>query len=116
MLHAQADDLQHDREKIEPLRREPIAARCAAPRACRPLDDAVLLEPHQTIGEHVGRDALLGAEEIGVARPALEHQVSDDQQRPGVAKHLEREVDRAIGLSVAASHGWYLLLTSISRT
>ena len=51
---------------------------------------------------------LLGFQEVLVGRPALEHQVAHDEQRPAVTQGFEREVDRAIRASLPrglGSHG-----------
>jgi len=71
VLRAPADEFQHHRQEIDALRCQSIAPR-ALPLARVFLDEPVLLETHETICEHVRRDALLGAEEVCVRRPSFE--------------------------------------------
>jgi hypothetical protein len=73
-----------------------------------------LFEPQKPIGENVGCDAFLGTQEIRVARPPLEHEVANDQQRPRIAEHLERKVHRTIGPPLTFFHGVVVYLRSAS--
>src|SRR5919198_3088331 len=95
---APADDLQEDGQQIRPLGGELVAARLAA------RDDPICFEPGQPVREDVGGDSFLGSEELAVGTAAFEHQIPHNQQGPGVAEHLEGEVDRAIGPAPLPSH------------
>jgi len=93
VLRAPRDDFQQDREEVDALRGQAVATRSSLVVT---FDNAVAFEPGQAIGQDVGRDPFLRSQELRVGRPALEHQVADDEQRPRVAENLEREVDRAV--------------------
>ncbi len=85
-------------------------------------DNPVLLKPDESVSKNVGCDALVRAQELGIGGPVLKHQVADHEQRPCVTEYLKREVDWAIGLTLAASHRLaptskkYLLFTSSDYT
>jgi hypothetical protein len=62
----------------------------------RPGEEAVGDQPLEAVGEDVRGDVLFGAflQDAEVA-PVAEHDLAQDQQRPAVADHLHRGVDRA---------------------
>src|SRR5258708_33308668 len=69
----------------------------------RTRDDARLLESLQPIGQGVGGDPFAGSEKVAVAGLAAQ-QVTNDQQGPAVAEHVERTGDgapRALGVASA---------------
>jgi hypothetical protein len=49
----------------------------------------------QPIRENVRRDALLVLQQLAEVPPPAEDHVPQDQQRPGIAKNLQRKIDRA---------------------
>jgi hypothetical protein len=49
----------------------------------------------EAVGEDIGGDALVANHELFVAAKATEHHVADDEQRPAVAQHFDRSVQRA---------------------
>src|SRR5207245_8218673 len=53
------------------------------------LDQALLFEPLQPLGQQVGRDLLLRGEKLAVAGLAGQ-QIAHDQQRPAIAEQVQR--------------------------
>src|SRR5262249_41964155 len=105
MPGAPSDHLEHDRQEVDALQRKPIPSARSTNRRFF-FDDAVLLETQKPIRKDVGRDAFLRAQEIRIPRPSLEHEVANDQQRPRVAEHLEREVYRTVRSPLTPFHRW----------
>jgi hypothetical protein len=72
-------------------------------RVGRARDHPQVDEPVQAVGEHVRGDALIGAgEQLVEVPPGAEHHVADDDERPLVAEHLERE----LACKPVAIHNW----------
>ena len=67
------------------------------------LEDALVDEPAEAVGEDVARDAEALLELVEAA--AAEEGVADDQERPALADDLERPRDRAVlAVVVALQH------------
>jgi hypothetical protein len=67
------------------------------------LEDAVLHEPAQPVGEYGLRDVEMDLEVVEA--PHAKERVANDQQRPALPDRLERAGDRAIlALVVLAEH------------
>jgi hypothetical protein len=69
-----------------------------------PLDEAAAFEALQTLRQDVGRDLFRRREKIGEAVLVVEEQVTQDDQRPGVAEDVQRARDGAPGAKLA-EHG-----------
>ena len=68
------------------------------------LEDALVNEAGQAVGEHVARDSQVALEVLEAAHP--QKGVADDEHGPAVADRLERACDRADLLVVGAGeHG-----------
>src|SRR5260370_32567963 len=48
----------------------------------------------QTIGQNVGRNSFVGFQELPVAPESPQHHVAQNQQRPAIAQHLHRSIQR----------------------
>src|SRR6266404_1123566 len=107
VLRTPAYDFEQNRQQVNPLETEPVAAARPPARTRLFLDNPVLFEANQTVGKHIGGNAFFRMQKVGVANAAFEHQVADDEQRPGVTEYFNGEVNGAVGFAVAASHGWH---------
>src|SRR5262249_52391171 len=90
--------------QLEAFRGEPVFEALRALAVADPLQDPLLDEAPEPVGEHVPRDAEALLKLVEAALP--EEDVADDQQRPALAHHLERTRDRAVlAVVVAPEHG-----------
>ncbi len=87
---------EHGRQ-VEPLVREPILETSAVRPIVALGRDARRLQSQQPLREHVAGNALSAIEKLFVGPLSLEHQVSHDQQKPGIAKEIERDADGTVG-------------------
>src|SRR5581483_3765851 len=87
----------HEREQHEAeltsLLRQPVLEALGPLAVGDALDDRLVDEAAETVGEHVARDAEAVEELVEAA--VAEHEVAHHEQRPAVAHHLERAGDRA---------------------
>src|SRR5262249_60396164 len=60
------------------------------------VDDPVAFQPPHAVGQHVGRDALVGCQELAEAGLAGD-QVAGEEQCPAVADHVQGAGDGAVG-------------------
>jgi len=68
----------------------------SAAAGLRPGEQAVGDQPPEAVGEDVRGDGLFGTFlEDAEVPPVAGHDIAQDQQRPAVADHLHRGVDRA---------------------
>jgi hypothetical protein len=85
----------HDGDELDRGLGEAVFGASAA-ASLRPGWQAVGDQPPEAVGEDVRGDCLFGAflQDVEVP-PVAEHDIAQDQQRPAVADHLHRGVDRA---------------------
>jgi hypothetical protein len=94
MLDPPRDHRTQDRTQILPLRRQLILdARWVITVTTR-LDDAETDQPLQSVGQNIRRDTLGRFDKLRET-PLAANQVAHDEQRPAVAKHVERARHRA---------------------
>ncbi len=80
--------------EIDSLLRQPIVDAPAIGLLRFSADNSRGLQPAQTPGQNVGRNALTRALEIFERSQTTNHHVAHDQQRPAVAKDFQRDADR----------------------
>ena len=92
----------HHRPQVEPLLGEEVlvAGRALLVRAL--LEDVLLNQPREPVGEHVARDAEVVLDLVEA--PAAVEDVADDEQRPALAEHLEGACDRTRLVVIAIEH------------
>jgi hypothetical protein len=86
--------------EVTPLSREPVLEPLRALAVAHLLQDALLHQAVQAVGENVTGDAEALLELVEAAEP--EERVADNQQRPALADDLERPGDRAVLALVVA--------------
>lgn len=86
------DHLNQDRQQIEPLGCRPIADDSRVSLRSGSRDDAMFPERFETIRENVRGDAFIAFLKLLECRQALDHQVSENQQRPAVAQDFQGDV------------------------
>jgi hypothetical protein len=69
-------------------------------------DDAVGFEATKTVGKDISGGALVGVKEFLKRARAAEHHVSDDEQRPAIAEHFDRGVQRTPGAAFGGRIGF----------
>jgi len=60
-------------------------------------EDAEVFETTETVGENVGGDFFVGLQKLVKAGVTAQHHVAQNEQRPAIAKHFDRGVQRAAG-------------------
>src|SRR4051812_39863648 len=81
------------RPEVEPLLAEAVLEALGALLVAVALDQALVDQPLEPLGQDVARDAEIALEVVEPAHP--EERVADDEQRPAVAEDLEGAGDRA---------------------
>src|ERR1700678_2854719 len=78
--------------------RQTVDALLPVSRIARSRQEPLVGQARQPVRQDVGGDSLLGkSQKLSVVPAVPEHDVSDDNQTPTVAKHFQREIDRAAG-------------------
>ena len=78
----------HDRPQIEALLGQPVLEARGALLVGHALEDALVDEAAEAVGEHVARDAEVALEVVEAAH--AHERLAHDEDRPAVAEHLER--------------------------
>lgn len=89
VLPAPRNQIEHGRKEVEPFLGETKAPFSTS-------DKPHCLKVLEARGQNVCRYPLFSGEKVSVRAPLREHQVAKDDEAPGVAERLDREVDRAI--------------------
>ncbi len=87
---------QHRRE-VHSLLCEEIVELAAIGRVGPRGNYAVGFELAEPVGEDIGGNAFVGAEEFLVGAETAEHHVADDEERPAIAEDFDGGVERAPG-------------------
>lgn len=90
------DHVHKGRCEIYALPREPVRPPPLVFDVRAALDDAVPLKPGKTIREDVGSHTLATFQEFAKRGPAFQHKIADDEERPTVPHHLQRDAKRTI--------------------
>ena len=94
----------HDRPEVDALLGQVVLEALRALLIEAALEDAVVDESLQAVGEHVAGDAEIALEVLEAAD--AEERVAQQQDRPAVAEDLERAGDGAVlGFVRAGQHG-----------
>jgi len=64
------------------------------------LDNSVGFQPAETVGQNIGGDFFVGVEKFIKSAVSAKHHVAQDQERPPVAQHFHRGVQRASGTAL----------------
>ena len=64
------------------------------------LDNSVGFQPAETVGQNICGDFFVGVQKFVKGFISAEHHVSQDQERPPVAQHFHRGVQRASGTAL----------------
>jgi hypothetical protein len=60
-------------------------------------DNAKVFEAAKAFGKNIGRDFLFGLKKLVESAVTAEHHVAQDEQRPAVAEHFDRGIQRTAG-------------------
>lgn len=89
-------DLDQGGREIEPLLRQRVQRATRIERTRLAGDHAGSFESAEAIRQYVACDTFACAEEFLECAQFLEHQVTNDQQRPAIAEKIQGDADRTI--------------------
>jgi len=88
------------RRKINPFGRQRVNHFSAIGGISFRLDNAVGFQPAETVCQNICGDFFVGLQKFVKGFISAEHHVSQDQERPPVAQHFHRGVQRASGTAL----------------
>jgi hypothetical protein len=101
------------RRQIDSFLRQQVGHLASVRWVCFCGDDPVGDQLAQAICQDIGRDALIALHEFLIGTRPPQHHVADDQQRPAVAQHLHRSVQRTLR-PVALGLAWFFHIFTVS--
>lgn len=100
MTRGPKNHFRQNRREINAFGREGVNQLSAVGRIAASGDDSVLFQAPQAIRQYIGRDFFVRRQKLVEGLIAAEHHVAQDEQRPAVAEHFNRGIERASGTTL----------------
>jgi hypothetical protein len=100
MARGPQDHFRQHWRQVNPFRRQGVYHFSAIGGISFRLDNFVGFQPAQPVGQNIGGDFFFGVQKFVKRLISAEHHVSQDQERPPIAQHFHRSVQRASGTAL----------------
>lgn len=97
MARRPKDHFGEDGSEIDAFGRERVDALAAVGGILPGREDAEVFEATEAVGENIGGDFFFGLQKFVKAGVTAQHHVAENEQRPAIAEHFDRGVERTAG-------------------